>query len=456
MNHSPFVIVLVGLGFIGLACVAQAPAPTLTPAPTVDIGATVAAAVKAALPKPTPTPTPDIAATIESGIRATIEANPTPTPTPTPTSTPTPIAPTPTPTITPSPVPTATPTPIPTPTPTAMPTATPMPTPAPTPTPTLTEMVERVRPSIVRIMTDLGDGSGFIFEIPPTGGTALVLTNAHVIEGATWITVTINDSATVTGNILGIDPSQDLAVLKICCGRFQTLKFGDANSLNAGTKVVAIGYPLGISGKASVTDGIVSALRYDEGRWVIQTDAAINPGNSGGPLLSLSGEVLGINTFKYETTRSGRPVEGIGFAVSEVTIIHQLPALKSGYLLPTPTPRATPTPTPVPPTPTPSPRSYVTEGQRLYHLGLFDLAIVQFTFAIYGNPNYPLAYNERGASYYQLGQYQRALQDFYQVIGLQPTGDRYQWRGNTYNKLGKYQLARADWDWACQLDRTWC
>lgn len=304
--------------------------------------------------------------------------------------------------------------------------------------------------------------------------------------------MTINDSATVKGTLLGIDPSQDLAVLKICCGRFQPLKFADASSLNSGTQVVAIGYPLGISGRASVTDGIVSALRYDEGRWVIQTDAAINPGNSGGPLLSLSGEVLGINTFKIETTRSGRLVEGIGFAVSEVTIMHQLPALKSGYLLPTPTPRATPTPTPRPrptPTPTPSPRSYLIEGIRLYDLGLYYEAIDQFTFAIYGDANYAQAYgwrgdayyklgqyqtaiqnydqrmrlgptatiyNNRGAAYYNLGQYQRALQDFHQLIRLEPTGSHYNWRGNTYSKLGQYQLARSDWDRACQLDRKYC
>jgi len=379
MNHTIFVIVLVALGFIGLACVAQAPVLTPTPAPTVDIGATVAAAVAAALPTSTnspPLPTPNVEATVEASIQATKEAILTPMPilptvdieaivaaavvaalpTSTPTPRPTPIPPTPT----PAPLPTASPTAVPTLIPTIIPTATPAPapTPAPTPIPTVADMIEAVRPSIVQIKTNLGSGSGFIFEISRTGGTALVLTNAHVVEGTDWISVILNDSATLSGKISGVDPAQDLAVLKICCGRFQALVFGDASSLRAGVRVIAIGYPLGISGTASVTDGIVSAVLYDKGRWVIQTDAAINPGNSGGPLLSLSGKVLGINTYRYETTESGRPVEGMGFAVSEASVIPFL-ALKSGYSLPTPNLLITPTPTPKPLS-TPMPRSTAT------------------------------------------------------------------------------------------------
>ena len=206
-------------------------------------------------------------------------------------------------------------------------------------------MIERVRSSVVRIETNQGNGSGFIFETPHPVGTALILTNAHVIEGADWIDVTVNDSTTFRANMLGIDVYQDLAVLKICCGQFRVLKFGDAGRLEAGVKVVAIGYALGISGRASVSDGIVSALRYEQSQWVIQTDAAINPGNSGGPLLSTSGEVLGINTYKYEFTKDGRPGEGLGFAISEVTLEDELPGLKAGLFLL----RPTPTPTPLPP-----------------------------------------------------------------------------------------------------------
>ena len=98
---------------------------------------------------------------------------------------------------------------------------------------------------------------------------------------------------------------RDLAVVTICCGQFHTLPFGDASRLEPGGEVVAIGYALGLSGEASITRGIVSAIRYDS-RYlsdVIQTDAAINPGNSGGPMLSMSGEILGINTFKISEAR---------------------------------------------------------------------------------------------------------------------------------------------------------
>ena len=86
--------------------------------------------------------------------------------------------------------------------------------------------------------------------------------------------------------------------LEICCSRFHSLAFKNAATLNSGSEVVAIGYPLGLSGAATVTRGIVSAVRYDSRHqaWVIQTDAPINPGNSGGPLLSSSGGVVGINT----------------------------------------------------------------------------------------------------------------------------------------------------------------
>ena len=79
---------------------------------------------------------------------------------------------------------------------------------------------------------------------------------------------------------------------------------------------------------------------------MIQTDAAINPGNSGGPMLSMSGEILGINTFGYEETQSGRPVEGVSFAISEKTVQQRIPALKTAEAAPTPTPTRRPSPTP--------------------------------------------------------------------------------------------------------------
>ena len=329
--------------------------PTETPTPTPNIEATVQAAVVAALPTETPIPTPNVDATVEARVVATMIAMPTPIHTPSPTPTPTQTPP-PTPTPEPPPTPTRTPTPeqTPTHTPTPEPTSTHTPTPEPTPTNTptpestqapqtqLSEMVKQIRPAVVRIQTRSGSGSGVIFETQ--GQTGYIITNHHVVEGAAQVSVTVNDSNTYRGSVLGTDSIRDLAVVSICCGSFLALPFGDAATLQPGDEVVAVGYPLGLLGEATVTRGIVSAIRYDRAHMsdVIQTDAAINPGNSGGPMLSISGEVLGINTFRHEETDSGRPVEGLGFAISEQTVQERIPILKAG------TPNPTPVPTPIP------------------------------------------------------------------------------------------------------------
>ena len=174
-----------------------------------------------------------------------------------------------------------------------------------------------------------------------------MVTNEHVVEGQSRVSVTVNDSTTYSGTVLGVDAVRDLAVVSICCGDFTALEFGDAAGLEAGDEIVAIGYALGLSGEATVTRGIVSAVRYDS-RFlsdVIQTDAAINPGNSGGPMLSMSGQILGINTFGYDETQSGRPVEGLSFAISAVTVQQEISRLRAGTAIPTATP-TNPTPTP--------------------------------------------------------------------------------------------------------------
>ena len=229
----------------------------------------------------------------------------------------------------------------------------PLPTPEPTPTPTptaaptevpdaeLSEMIKRVRPAVVRITTGSASGSGVIFETQ--GQTGYVITNQHVVDSYRHVTVTVNDKTDYRGNVLGTDSVRDLAVVSICCDGFTVLPFGNAAALEVGDEVVAIGYPLGLPGEASVTRGIVSALRYDSAYRsdVIQTDAAINPGNSGGPMLSTSGEILGINTFRHEKTESGRPVEGLGFAVSATTVQAQLATLLASTPVPTPTPTPT-------------------------------------------------------------------------------------------------------------------
>ena len=210
----------------------------------------------------------------------------------------------------------------------------------------MSEMVSQVRPAVARIQTGTSSGTGVIFETQ--GQTGYLITNYHVVEGSRRVDVEVNDLTTYQGTVRGVDQVRDLAVVSICCGRFQSLSFGDASSLKPGDEVVAIGYALGLSGEATITRGIVSALRYDSGHLsnVIQTDAAINPGNSGGPMLSMSGKILGINTFRYDESESGRPAEGLGFAISEKTVQERIPALKTGSPPPAPTPIRRPQPTP--------------------------------------------------------------------------------------------------------------
>lgn len=195
---------------------------------------------------------------------------------------------------------------------------------------------------MVRIENSTGTGSGAIFETQ--GQTAYIITNQHVIDGDAEVNVTVNDSAYYRGTVLGTDRDRDLAVVRICCGSFSKLFFGDDSRLQPGDEVVTIGYARGLPGEATITRGIVSAIRYHPGyrSEVIQTDAAVNFGNSGGPTLSMSGEILGINTFGL------RDSEGLNFAVSGTTVQQLIPALMTAQAAPTPTPMPPPTPTPKP------------------------------------------------------------------------------------------------------------
>ncbi len=199
-------------------------------------------------------------------------------------------------------------------------------------------MVKRVRPAVVRISSTSGTGTGVIFDT--VGDVGYVVTNFHVVEGRRSVSVTVGDSVTHDGRVLGVDTVRDLAVVSLCCGQFTSLAFGDSSDLDPGDEVVSIGYALGIQGSATVTKGIVSAVRYDPAyrAHVIQADAPINPGNSGGPMLSLDGLVLGINTFKH----FGADVEGLGFAISADTVLDQIPVLRAGTELPDPEPPVVP------------------------------------------------------------------------------------------------------------------
>ena len=152
-----------------------------------------------------------------------------------------------------------------------------------------------------------GVGSGFILT-----GDGFVMTNAHVVEGADEVIVTLTDKREFKAKIVGADKRTDVAVVKIEATGLPAVKVGDLSRLRVGEWVMAIGSPFGLEN--SVTAGIVSAKQRDTGDYLpfIQTDVAINPGNSGGPLINMRGEVVGINSQIY--SRSGGFM-GISFSI---------------------------------------------------------------------------------------------------------------------------------------------
>ncbi len=167
-------------------------------------------------------------------------------------------------------------------------------------------------PSTESSTVEQGSGSGIIIS-----SDGYIITNNHVIEGATEITVILNDSSEYPAKLIGRDSQTDLAVLKIDKTGLPAATLGDSTTAVTGELAVAIGNPLGQELAGSVTSGIVSAVNRklqvdNKTLTLIQTDAAINPGNSGGALVNQYGEVIGINTVKLST--SG--VEGLGFAIA--------------------------------------------------------------------------------------------------------------------------------------------
>src|SRR3954468_8299407 len=169
-------------------------------------------------------------------------------------------------------------------------------------------------------------GSGFVID---TDGT--ILTNAHVVAGATNVTVQFADKHVVNAKILGRDESTDLAVLKVSAtqSELRPLTLGSSRGVQVGDPTIAIGNPFGL--ERTLTTGVVSATKRTiqapngfEIDGVIQTDAAINPGNSGGPLLDAAGRVIGINS-QIETGGSGGGNVGIGFAIPIDTAKRLLP-----------------------------------------------------------------------------------------------------------------------------------
>lgn len=208
---------------------------------------------------------------------------------------------------------------------------------------TLTALYRNVNPGIVAILNSSGGGSlgsGFVYD---TQGN--IVTNYHVVEGATKVEVDFPSGFKVYGNVIGTDLDSDLAVVKVDApaDQLHSVPLGDSSALQVGQTVIAIGNPFGLSG--TMTVGVISALnrtldsahQTPDGAFftagdIIQTDAAINPGNSGGPLFNLNGEVIGVNRAirTLNSTTSGEPINsGIGFAVPVNIVKRVVPVLIS-------------------------------------------------------------------------------------------------------------------------------
>ncbi|MDF2571520.1 MAG: htrA 1 [Sporomusa sp.] len=162
-----------------------------------------------------------------------------------------------------------------------------------------------------KVLVEKGVGSGVIFD-----SNGYIATNYHVVEGAQDITVSLPDGRTISGKVVGVDSATDLAVVKVDASGLPAVVFGDSDSTMVGEPAIAIGNPLGLEFRGSVTVGVISALNRtievgDRRFKLIQTDAAINPGNSGGALVNADGQVIGINSAKI----SAAGVEGMGFSI---------------------------------------------------------------------------------------------------------------------------------------------
>ena len=206
----------------------------------------------------------------------------------------------------------------------------------------MADVVENALLSVVEIQTDAGYGTGFI--INEDGS---VITNRHVLQGASTVNLHLPAGMQYAGRLSAVHDSLDIAYLDLDTDIPLTpIAIGDSDTARVGDEVLVIGFPLAseLGQEPTVSRGIVSARRGG----FLETDAPVNPGNSGGPMLDQFGNVIGVITSRVDTSESGRPVTGIGFAIpiNDAISGSSAPVSPSGSILPTPTPFPTIAPPP--------------------------------------------------------------------------------------------------------------
>ena len=202
----------------------------------------------------------------------------------------------------------------------------------PLPPTTVGRVYEAAGPGVVSVQAGPASGTGFVVR-----GDGMIVTNAHVVAGAETAQVRFNDTGhLVEADVLGTDPSSDLAVLRVdpgSVGALRPLRLADSDDVRVGDSVIAIGHPFGLdrTATAGIVSGVGREIRAPDGFQIeeaIQTDAPINPGNSGGPLLDVRGRVVGVNA--QIATAGNRGNVGIGFAVPANTVRDVVPRLSRG------------------------------------------------------------------------------------------------------------------------------
>ncbi len=300
------------------------------------------------------------------------------------------------------------------------------------------EIVAKAKPAIVEIvaMDEKGQpktlGTGFF-----VSSDGLVVTNFHVVQGASSIAAIYNNGAVfLFQKIVAQPPGVDLAILQFRATDVPFLKLGKSTTAVEGQKVVVIGNPTGLMG--TVADGIISAFR--ENRSLIQITAPISPGSSGSPVLDDDRQVIGVATpvsAEGQNLNFAIPVEKVSAALM------QSPSEQvAGSALPTPTP-----------TPAIDAKGYFDSGRASFGRKEYDKAISDFSEAIRLDRNFADAYNNRGLAYYLKQNYDNAFSDYNEAIRLDPNhAEAYKNRGNAYYDNGNLYKAISDYNEAIRLN----